>query len=277
MISELINLNGEIISAKEPVLHSANRSFRYGDGLFESIRIINGKVMLLDKHLVRLHNGMQVLQMEALEGIENIGSQILELTKVNHAENSGRIRLSVFRNEGGFYTPSDNSVSYLIESEKLNYEGYDFNQTGLVIDIYDEIKKSLNKLSGLKSANSLVYVMAGIWKQKNNLDDCIIVNDKGNLCEAVSSSLFIVRNKELYTPALEEGCVAGIMRECIIELAKENNIPIHETHLNTDILKEADEVFFTNAIKGIQWVGAYKQKRYFNSSAKLLSEKLNIF
>lgn len=272
-----INLNGEIISALGPALQSSNRSFKYGDGLFESIRIINGKAMLFDKHFLRLKKGMEILQLDltVTHNEEDFRNNITELAQKNSALESGRARLTVFRNEGGLYTPSNNNASFLLEVERSNLKGYELNEPGLTISIYDEIKKPLNKLSCIKSNNCLIYIMAGLWKKKNNLDDCILLNEKGNICEATTSNLFIVKDKVIYTPALSEGCVKGVMRQYIIDKAKENNISVVEDSLNTDNLKEADEVFLTNAVNGIRWVAAFGGKRYFNMVSKQAAEILN--
>ena len=121
-----------------------------------------------------------------------------------------------------------------------------------------------------------MYVLAGIFKNQNSLDEVIILNNNGFLCESMSSNAFIVYDRKLYTPALNEGCIAGVMRQVIIKLAKENGLEMVEAQINPDILNEADEVFLTNAAKGIQWVMGYNSKRYFCEVSRFLQEKLNL-
>ena len=135
--------------------------------------------------------------------------------------------------------------------------------------------KPINVLSNLKTCNSLVYVLAGVYKNQHALDEVIILNQNGFICESISSNVFVVYDRKLYTPALNEGCIGGVMRQVVMRLAKENNIELIEAQVSPDILIEADEVFISNATKGIQWVMGYNNKRYFNEVAKFLSEKLN--
>ncbi len=269
-------LNGHLISIYEPSVAFNNRAFRYGDALFESIRFCNNKVMFLRDHITRLKLGMTVLRMNlpAEFNTENINEQIMQLLKHNtHAPNA-RIRLTVFRNEGGYYTPETNDISFLIESEEI--EGpYELNQKGFWVDVYSDLKKPINKLSNLKTANALFYVMAGLAKQSMKLDECFLINDTGTICESISSNIFIVKNGTIYTPPLSEGCVAGIMRKQIMNLATQNKILTFESPVTINTLMNGDEVFLTNSIKGIQWVGQFKQKYYTNKFAQLFTDKLN--
>ncbi|MNI57467.1 Branched-chain-amino-acid aminotransferase [compost metagenome] len=117
--------------------------------------------------------------------------------------------------------------------------------------------------------------MAGLFKSQNRLDEAMILNQHGFLCESISANVFVVYNKQVYTPALTEGCVSGVMRTAIMQLCKMNDIPLIEAQINPEILKAAEEVFITNATQGIQWVMGYGRKRYFNEVSKVLIDKLN--
>ena len=105
--------------------------------------------------------------------------------------------------------------------------------------------------------------------------EAVRITGSGFLCEAGSSNVFIGYQDHLYTPALSEGCVEGVMRQVVIKLARENNIPVTEAQINPDILYEADEVFLTNAGRGIQSVMGFGVRRYFNEVSKLLTDELN--
>src|SRR4051812_43072607 len=158
-------LNGHLISIYEPNVAFSNRAFRYGDALFETIRMCNNKIMFLKDHVTRLKLGMTVLRMNlpAEFGTETIHAFIMQLLKHNSHAPHARIRLTVFRKDGGTYTPDTNDISFLIESEELPAP-YELNQKGYWVDIYADIKKSINKLSNIKSANALMYVMAALSK-----------------------------------------------------------------------------------------------------------------
>ncbi len=276
-MQQFINNNGTLISADEPVVKASNRSFRYGDALFESIRITNFNPQFLTEHLARLYNGMKVLKMETnpLFSETFFEHAILELAQKNSITSDGRVRLVVYRNEGGYYAPDTNSVSYLIEATTMEDVGYVLNQKGYTVDLFNDFKKQQNALSSIKSANSLVYVLAGIAKHQLQLDDCIILNDQSHIIETISSNIFAVKNGVLYTPPVSDGCVDGVMRKKIIEIAAVNKIAVYEISVMQNVLLGADELFLTNSINGIRWVVAYKQKRYFNNTSKKLIEKLN--
>ncbi len=277
MSKQFINFNGDIIPAEQQVLTIANRGFRYGDGLFESMRWMKGELKFADFHAERIRKGMKLLKLDSWSHLDTwfIRQRVEELVRRNKIGPDGRIRLTVFRDADGLYSPSNNKMAFALETRKLEESNYTINDKGLIIDVYDEIAKPINILSNLKTCNSLIYVLAGIFKNQNALDEVLILNQNGFLCESMSSNVFVVYDRKLYTPALNEGCIAGVMRQVVMRLAKENGIELVEAQINPDILNEADEVFLTNAGRGIQWVMGYNNKRYFNEVSRFLREKLN--
>lgn len=272
-----INHNGNFILSDAPVVSANNRSFRYGDALFETIRLANYNPQFLKEHLQRLTSGMDVLKMEKHPDLNAIFIEhaILELAQKNNVTSDGRVRLTVYRNEGGLYAPSDNKVSFVLEVYPIEEKGYVLNQKGYTVDLFTEFKKAQNALSSIKSANSAIYVMAGINKTKQQLDECLLLNDKHHIIEGISSNIFAVKNGVLYTPPVNDGCVDGVMRKKIIEIAQANKIAVYEISVMQNVLLGADELFLTNTINGIRWVVAYKQKRYFNDTSQKLTQKLN--
>jgi len=277
MVDSYCIYNGHLISLYEPAISFSNRAFRYGDSLFESIRYTNGKIMFLSDHVKRIKLSMTTLRMNVPAEFTtgNIEQLIIHLLVQNNIKKEARIRLTVFRNEGGFYTPDTNDISFLIESEALETDGYTLNQKGLWVDIYTEIKKQINKISNIKTGNALLYVMAGITKTSLKLDDCLLVNDNGNIIESISSNIFVVKNGTLYTSPITDGCIDGVMRKQILDIAAQNKILTFEQTLTVHTLTNGDEVFLTNAIKGIQWVGQFKNKFYTNQKSVFFTEKLN--
>src|SRR6201996_9239552 len=271
-----INFNGEIFPADAKLLALNNRAFKYGDGLFESMRLMKGQLKFPDLHADRLQRGMKALKIDGYSQMDAwfLKEKTADLARRNKAKH-GRLRLTVYRDAGGLYTPSQNKMGYCLELQPIDEPRYFLNEKGLIMDIYTEIPKPTNCLSNIKTCNSLPYVMAGIYKEQNKLDDVFLLNQHGNLCEAGSSNIFIWYQKHLYTPALSEGCVEGVMRQVIIDIAKKNNIPLTEAQISPDILYEAEEVFLTNATRGIQCVMGFGVRRYFNKVSKLLVEELN--
>ena len=277
MSKQFINFNGDIFPAEQQVLTIANRGFRYGDGLFESMRWMKGELKFVELHIDRIRKGMKLLKIDSWSLVDTyfIREKVEELSRRNKTGPDARVRLTVFRDADGLYSPAANKMGYALEVQKLTENQYTTNNRGLIVDVFDEVPKPINVLSNLKTCNSLVYVLAGIFKNQNSLDEVLILNQNGFLCEAMSSNVFVVYDRKLYTPALNEGCIAGVMRQVVMRLAKENDIELLEAQINPEILNEADEVFLTNASKGIQWVMGYNNKRYFNEISRFLSQKLN--
>jgi branched-chain amino acid aminotransferase len=271
-----INFNGEIVPADSQLLTIANRAFRYGDGLFESMRLMKGKLKFPELHAERLQKGMKALKIDGYSQTDSwfLKEKVEELARRNKVKH-GRLRLTVFRDAEGLYTPTQNKMGYCLELTPVDEPRYFLNERGLIMDTYTELLKPLNWLSNIKTCNSLTYVMASLFKQQNKLDEVFLLNQNGFLCEAGAANIFVWYQNHLYTPALSEGCVEGVMRKVVIQLALENNIPFTEAQINAEVLNQADEVFLTNAGKGIQWVMGYGVKRYFNRVSKGLMDELN--
>jgi branched-subunit amino acid aminotransferase/4-amino-4-deoxychorismate lyase len=277
MSKNFINLNGEIVDAEDKIFNISNRGFKYGDGLFESMRISSGKLNFAHLHAERLQNGMKTLKLEGYSTLDTyfLKDKAEELCKRNKIGANARLRLNVYRDGGGMYAPSQNKHGYSLEVIPLDSSNYEINGKGLIMDIYQDIQKPINKLSNLKTCNALPYVMAGIFKDQMRLDEAFILNQNGFLCETISANLFLLYKGIIYTPALSEGCIGGVMRQVVMDLAKKNDFQIIEAQINPEILDEVEEVFITNASKGIQWVMGFNRKRYFNEVSRFLMDKLN--
>jgi branched-chain amino acid aminotransferase len=271
-----ITYNDELLLADSHLFTVANRAYKYGDGLFESMRLMKGKLNFPELHADRLQRGMKALKIDGYSQMDTwfLKEKAEELAIRNKAKH-GRLRLTVFRDAEGLYTPTQNKMAYTLELQPADEPRYFLNEKGLIMDVFTELTKPLNYLSNIKTCNALPFVMAGLFKNQYHLDDVFILNQNGFLCEAGSSNVFVMYQNHLYTPALSEGCIEGVMRQLVIKLALANNIPVTEAQINPEILYEAEEVFLTNASKGIQWVMGYGVKRYFNKVSKLLIDELN--
>jgi len=277
MNSHQLCYNGTFYPETAALFTADNRAFRYGDSLFETIHCNGTQIQLFGEHMERLQLGMSHLRMEIPDNFsQTIETNIKSLITKNKSFLGTRIRLSVFRNSGGLYTPKTNRISFLIESSKLDSPYYYLNKKGLTIGLFDSYKKASNSMSGFKTGNSLPFILAGLHKDEMKWDDCLLLNERQNLVESVSSNLFIVKDGILYTPSLESGAMNGIMREQIIQIALNLGITVYDDCImKPNQLMDADEIFLTNAIVGIRWVVAYEERRYFNRSSKILIEELN--
>lgn len=270
------SLNGQLYPQDTNVFGTQNRALRYGDGLFETMRMLDGKVMFFKYHMDRLFKGMQTLKIDYHRAFdaEFIASEIVALARANKIYKNARIRFSVFREDGGWYTPEKNTFNYLIEIQALNEDTY-IVERGLIADVYKEVRKDFSALSHLKTSNSLPYVLAGVYRKENNLDECILLNSQNNIVESISSNVFLIKENKAYTPAVTDGCIDGVMRKVVIDLLKELDITVVETSLPANLLEHADEIFLTNSIKGIQSVVGIGLKRYYSKLGKQLIGILN--
>ena len=267
-----ISFNGKIIDETDPVIGSTDHSYRYGDGLFETMKIQDGRILYLSYHIERLFTGLKVLRFAIPPFFteQTIAGGILELCKKNQCEGSARARLSVSRGNGGLYD-CDNNFSWLIECWPLKTSG--LNENGLIIDVFPEARKAIDVFSNLKSANYLPYVMGAVWAKENQLNDALILNSHDRICDATIANIFWVKEGKLFTPPLSEGCVAGVMRRRVLDLRLQIaariaigvGFEIEESVLSEKTLLEADEAFLTNVTSGIRWVKQFRNKTYSNS------------
>ena len=269
--------NGEYVQIDDIQYKDLKRGFSFGDGAFETIKVINGKPVFLKHHLKRLNLAIEKLKLcpDQLFQLNVIESVIIDLLQLNEIYEGGFVRISIYRSGQGTYLPETNDLSYIIETNSLKENSYSTNKKGLKIGVYDDILKPLNILSPYKLANAQLYVLASIFFKENQLDDALIKNENGNIIETTNSNLFISSNGVLYTPALSEGCVGGIMRMQVINLAISNGMLVYENPIQLQHLLSADEIIITNSIKGIRWIGQYKDKRYYNILANKLTDLLN--
>ena len=210
-MSGYISLNGKLLQQDVAILSTANRAFRYGDALFETVKCVNGIPLFLEAHLQRLYAGMEILEYEWNDQLLKtvLNEEIKRLLNRNRLKEGARLRITIFRNDGGRYTPETNTISILLEtSPDINH--YQLNEEGLSIGVFDELFKPIHAFNSLKSANALLFVKAGLTKTKKQVDDLIILNSKGLVCETISSNIFMIIHKRLITPPLSEGCLSLI-------------------------------------------------------------------
>ena len=266
-----------MVAANTAIFNASNRAFRYGDGFFESARIINGEIPLFNRHYNRIVSTSTLLKttLPTWCSKDVLRSLILDLIKKNNIENGGRLRITFYRKNAGFYAPENNELEMVAEVDALQDSLFVSSTKGLTVDLYSDLRKPLNFLSNLKTNNCLIYVMAAIFTQEKNLDNAILLNDHHNVAEAMNANIFIVSNGVMYTPPLKEACLDGVMRNYVIECAGRLGIKVYENDIKPNDLIRADELFLTNGSSGIQWVSAYKSKRYFNTTSEKILNYIN--
>ncbi len=267
----MINKNGTLVSNEEPIFNAGNRGFLYADRIFETIRYQNGRLLFWEDHYFRMMGGACILRMDIPIhlNMDFMEEEILKtIDACNLKSSCARIRLSLYREDGGFYLPTDNTLTYLIEVNEIEQLSTSLNDVGLSIDVFHDHLKPKQALSSFKGGNSIISVLSSIFANENGLDEAIILNSESHMCETSASNLFVVKDKTLLTPPLASGCVDGIYRKQLIEYGESWGFDVQEKDMKTFELITADEVFLTNSIKGVQWVKSYKNKTYGNSRVK---------
>ncbi len=275
----MINWNGEIIPASAPVFKEANRAFRYGDSLFETIRTLGTNINFWEDHYLRLMASMRILRMEIPLNytMEYLSSQIIKLLeskKINSA--AARVRLAVMRQDGGLYTPQSNGVSFIISAEPLEEPFFVLNKGPYTVDLFKEHYVSTGLLANLKTNNRILNVVGSVYAEESEMDNLLLLNQSKNVVEALTGNIFLVKNNKISTPPLEDGCIDGILRKQIIEICKTvPDMEIEEVSISPFELQKADEIFITNAIQGVRPVSQYRRKKFGAEVAGKLIGKLN--
>ena len=274
-MSDWVFSDGDFIRREDASLMLSNRSLNYGDGLFESIRIVNGKPLFFNDHWERLKHGMGLcgLATERLSAseIRNIAAELIEKNKVK----GGRLRLLIYRDAEGFYRPETDEVKCFMSTNETEHDCFVWNNKGLQTGLYTAIKKPHNLLAEIKSTSALMYVLAARDARESGWDEIFLLNESGMLCEGSSTSVFLVdENQNIHTPALNQSPLPGVMRKNAIRLIRESGMKCTEREISADELLTAREVFVTNAIQGIRWVVSYREKRYFNTIGKKVFQLL---
>ena len=271
----MVNYNGDLVDFEDAKITPNNRALKYGDSVFETIKLVNGKLIFWEAHYFRLMASMRMLRMKipmsfTLEFLEN---EILKTAKVTNSNNNLRIRLTIIRKDGGFYLPLTNEVDYLIESQEINF----VNKSSYKVDLYKDFYVYSGHLSTIKTNNKIIHTIASIYARENELDNCILLNERKGVVEATNASLFLVKGLVIKTPPLTEGCLKGIAREkvkSIIESTKD--FTLEETVISPFEIQKADEVFLTNSILGVQPITNYRKKEFSTEIGKKIAANFNI-
>ncbi|MGB8192858.1 MAG: aminotransferase class IV [Chitinophagaceae bacterium] len=250
-----LNYNGNLLQADQPILRHP-RDFRPGDGLFETMRVSNGKIVLADHHFERLHSGMRAMLLDRtpLFDTNHLQEMVMQVCSKNGHLHGARVRLTVFRGQ-------NSQAEHIIETWPLENE-YVFNDPGLIIGIFPEAKKTDGEFSSYKTINYHPYRDAAAFASKQQWDDCLVLNTHDHVCDSSISNIFWIKNETLHTPPLSEGCVAGVMRSHLLTSMAATRFQIEEKPLSLHELSTADEVFLTNVIRGIRPVDRFENCYY---------------
>ena len=273
----MLNYNGNIQENSNFSIES-NRGFLYGDAIFETIKVLDNKVLFLEDHYFRLMASMRICRMEIPMNftMEFFEEQILKLTNSLEKSNSFRVRFSVFRNSHGFYTPISNEIEFIVVAVSSENTVYTIEKSHYEVELYKDFFIPKQLLSTLKTNNKMLQITGSIFAKENGYDNCLVLNDEKNVVEALQSNLFMKIGNVVVTPPISDGCLNGIMRKQVIEiLNKMDGIEVKETSISPFDLQKADELFLTNVITGIQPITKYRKKEYTINFSNEILVKLN--
>ena len=271
----MLNYNGNLVAFDDVKITPNNRAFKYGDSVFETIKVVHGKLVFWEEHYFRLMASMRMLRMKIPMNftLEFLEEQLLKTVSVNENNKNTRARLSVTRKDGGFYTPNTNEIDYLIESQEIEYS----TKASYKVDLFKDFYMYSGHLSTVKTNNKLIHTLASIYAKENELDNCILLNERKGVVEVTNASLFLIKGSLIKTPPLTEGCLKGIAREKVISvITSSNNYTLEEAVISPFEIQKADEVFITNSIIGIQPITNYRKKEFFTDISKKLAMSFNI-
>lgn len=258
-------LNGNILTEESCSLSFRNRAFAYGDGLFETLIGSKSQIYYFNDHLERLSASLKVLKIDASWiNIEKISSEIKQLIDKNNIENLARIRILVWRKTGGLFSPDSNEAEYMVNA--MEHTPTFTPKTKAVF--FEEIKKSFSPISPFKTLSALHYVMAGIYKKDQNVDEVILLDTENNISETLNSNIFWIKEGKVFTPSILTGCIDGVMKKQIAEFLKNKNILLIEGCFSKKDLLDAEFVFTSN-VTGVIPILSIEQK--------LLQDKHEIF
>ncbi len=258
----LISYNGHLTRSDDKLFSSECRIYKYGDGFFESIKILNRKPFLFSVHYQRIKRSANLLKLQWKERwTESYFLEQIELLSFKTGVVNGRCRITFYRDSDGFYAPQSHQAGFLIEMTE-GPDNFYWNDKGLVIGKYQQILKPSNFTSFFKSLSSIQYVMAGIYAVENNFNTVVLFNEFLRISEVHNANLFLIVEDDILTPALGEYCIDGVMRQYVIESLKKIGKNVVETEITEQDLLDAEEVFVTNATQGMQWVESYETSSY---------------
>ncbi len=275
----MIIINGTLVQSDAEYISASNRGYTYGDALFETIKVIKGKILFFEDHYFRLMASMRIMRMEipmnfTLEFIESEITRLIEAKKM--MSSSVRVKFMVNRKQGGLYAPNTNDIDYLIFAKTLNTNFYTEQTTPYTVDLFKDFYTAPGLLSTLKNNNRLINVIGSIYARENNLDNCLLLNTNKNVVETLNGNIFLVKDNNIKTPPLVDGCIKGVMRTQIIKIINSNSkFTLQEASISPFELQKADELFFTNVIIGLQSITTYRKKIFSTQVAQNLIQQLN--
>lgn len=267
--------NNKLVPEKDFIVSYKSRAYRYGDGVFETLKVRKGVPLFLKHHYSRLILALHTLHYEIPEhwSYSFFVYTLIDLAKQNNIKN-GNLRIQVSRLGEGKYLPTSNGCDLMMEIHPIAVDAYVLNQETFTLGLYTEMFKPTGKWSNFKLVNSQIYVQASIFKQQQNFNEVLILNEHGRVADASTANVFAVINNLLICPPSNEGGIDGVLRRVLVKLCKQHKIELQQAPLSLTDIKDAGEIFLTNVIKGIMPVTQFNNQTLSSTYAQQLHNLL---
>lgn len=262
MKSEILLFNGKKVEREDLNYNELRRGFLYGDGIFETLISVNGKIFRFEEHWERMKFGAKICNLKIPDK-----NEVKELILKNLTDGSYYIRLNLWRKNPETFSPvKEKETNFLIIIRKFYPYSEKFYKEGMKCSISKSIRRNEKSvISKIKSINFLENIILKIEAEKERCDDMIVLDNSGYISEGSVANIFFVKDSIVYTPSLECGCLSGITRKIIFEICEKEKIKIKEGFFKPEFLKNCDEVFLTNTLMGIMPVKEIR--KYFTAKS----------
>ncbi len=254
-MGQFVCLNGDIIERDAAMVGAFDRSFLYGDGLFETVRAYGGVPFMLSEHLTRMGDSAAELGI-VMPDAGDIATVVVRLIEMNElADAYVRITLSRGAHTGKLVPDEPTQPTLLIETRELHPYPAEMYERGASIIVSSSVHNSASQVSRHKTTSYLASILAKREAEERGADEAILLDHTGHVAEGTVSNVFCMRGGRLLTPPLDMNILPGITRQCVLGLARESGIEIEETPFRAAALQSADEVFLTNSLMEVMPVG----------------------
>ena len=271
----MINFNGIITDQSNQIKH--NRAFLYGDSVFETLRIIDNKIVFWEDHYFRLMSSMRIIRLNIPDDYtpDYLEENILKLHRLVSKNGHSKVRINVYRFSKGKYMPIENNPSFIISCDRIINSKYLINSGDYVVDLFKDYYLDNQLISSIKTNNKIINVVASIYAKENGFNNCILLNNDKMVTEFINSNIFIIKNDEIFTPRLNSGCLNGVLRKNLLNILKKHSFTTYEQDISTFDLTQSDEIFGTNVVQGLFSISQYRKKGFINNQSKKILKLLN--
>lgn len=268
--------NSSIVSNKKPYIHIKDRGFLLGDGIFETLKYLNGRIVFFDEHYIRLCNSANFLSIPMLYNEKELKEICLKLIEKNKLHDStASIRITLTRGSGlrGIKIPEKQHPTLLVTALS-HTDSYDYHPTVMITSI---MRNQYSPIVKHKTLNYLEPILARKEANSKGFDEGIMLNIDGYIAESSIANIFFIRDKEVITPPCSCGILPGIVRNKVIYLCKKNNISIVEKNILPADVFDMDEAFHTNSLIDIQAISTINEKKFLVGNSTATNKIFNLY